>query len=99
MEAINAIYVRMSSLLTELGMVCAQLYKETDILTDKLKYLGISWEGAAYDEYARVLMADLMMMSMTVANMNKMYRSLHFALTEYQRTEMYVFDAIGRIVV
>ena len=95
MQPISAVYTRMNGLLKELGVAAAHMYKEITSLRDRLKNLGISWEGAAYDEYSRVLLEDLMLMEMTAANICVMYRLLLGGLTGYQQSEMQVADLIG----
>ncbi|MCR5235535.1 MAG: hypothetical protein K6E53_16775 [Lachnospiraceae bacterium] len=95
MRPVDAIYVRMSSLLSELGTVSKRMCDELASLKDRLKYLGISWEGSAYDEYMRVLSEDIMLMEMTAYSIQVMYRLLNRSLTRYQETEMKVYDIIG----
>ena len=95
MQPLSAVYTRMNSLLTEMGTVSQQFGREISMLQDKLKNLGISWEGAAYDEYSRALLEDLMIMEMTAANIRLMYGLLYRGLTGYQQTEKQVNDLIG----
>ena len=95
MQPLTAMYIRMNSLLSELFTVSERLCKEIASLQDKLKHLGISWEGAAYDEYSRVLLGDLMIMEMTAANVNLMYRLLFSSLNDYQQTETLISNTIG----
>ncbi len=95
MQEVDAVYVRMSLMLTELGTVSKRLYDEINSLGDRLKYLGISWEGEAYDVYSRTLLSDLCLMELTACNLKLMYGLLHTALTRYQETEMRIYDMIG----
>lgn len=95
MQPVDAVYIRMSSLLSELGVVSKRICDELEGLKERLKYLGISWEGAAYDEYSRVLAEDISVMEMTAYSIQVMYRLLNTSLTRYQETEMKVYDIIG----
>lgn len=95
MQPVGALYTSMDNLLSELGEVSGKINKEMAELQDKLKNLGISWEGAAYDEYSRVLMGDFLIMQMTAAGIQVMYRLLYNALTDYLQTEMQVMETIG----
>ena len=95
MQPLSAMYIRMNGLLSEFMTASGNLYKEIAMLQDKLKYLGISWEGAAHDEYSRVLLGDLMIMEMTAANINLMCRLLLYSLKDYRQTEMLVANTIG----
>lgn len=97
MQPLSAVYIRMDSLLKEMGTVSQRFIKEVSALQDKLKNLGISWEGAAYDEYSRVLLEDITVMEMTAANIHIMYRLLYSGLTGYQQTEKQVYDLIGEM--
>ena len=95
MQPVSAVYTRINSLLQELDETSQRLYSEVSMLKDKMKFLGISWEGAAYDEYSRVLAGDLMIMEITALNVRIMYRLLLDALTGYQHTELMVSEMIG----
>ncbi|MCR5604139.1 MAG: hypothetical protein K6G27_10625 [Lachnospiraceae bacterium] len=95
MQPISAVYTRMDDLLSGLGEIAGKINKEVSLLQDKLKNLGISWEGAAYDEYSRALLGDFLIMQMTAANIQVMYTLLYKALSVYQQTEMEVMGTIG----
>lgn len=95
MLAINAVYVRMNGLLTELGNASVNLYREIAGLKDNLKNMGISWAGTAYEAYSLRLFEDLETMELTSARVVVMCELLYCALSMYMETEMKVADIIG----
>ena len=95
MQQISAVYVRMSTLLDELGEAAFGFYNEISMLRDKLSRLGIAWEGAAHDEYLRVLLEDIEFMEAWAEDIGTMYSLLRIALSRYQYTEMKVNSIIG----
>ena len=95
MVPVNAIYIRMRDLLDEFGNASFRLTNEIAELKENLRDLGISWEGAAYDEYSRVLLSDLDHMESMAAGIGTMYTLLFLALSRYQETELKVSGMIG----
>ncbi|MCR4807746.1 MAG: hypothetical protein K5857_08725 [Lachnospiraceae bacterium] len=98
MQAVNAIYVRMSTLLDEMGSVSDRLYREIRGLKDRLKDLHVSWQGEAFSAYSRVLMEDLAVMEITALDAILMYRILALALKRYMQMETSVSEAVGGLI-
>lgn len=95
MTTISAIYVRMNTLMSELGGLTDMLYKELVRLREALEPLGISWEGSAEDVYMQRLMKGLLQMEMTSIEIRIIHNLLYEALTSYQKTESNIERIIG----
>ncbi len=95
MVPINALYVRMSELLNELGTLSFGMIREITGLRERLSGIGISWSGTAYEEYSRRLLRDLDTMENTSKGIAVMCSLLYISLSRYQDTELKVADIIG----
>ena len=95
MIPIDAVYISMNSLLSELGTASVNLNREINGLKDRLQTIGISWKGTAYEAYSVRLFEDLETMEHTSAGILMMCKLLYSALSMYQQTEMKVADIIG----
>lgn len=95
MVPISAVYVRMSSLLADLGSIASDLNAEIKGLKDRIRNLGISWLGTAYETYSIRLIKDLEIMERTSEGVIEMCGLLCLSLSRYQDTEMKTSDIIG----
>ena len=83
---------------TELYEYTVKLQNELESLRQRLKALGISWEGEAHDSFNTRLEMDYIFMNCVINNLRRMCVELKEGITIYQEMEAGVEALAGGLL-